>query len=99
MIIRVWTCTLKAGAEKAFERFALEDALPLLKRRDGCLNAFFGVDDSKPARAVVVTVWRDLEALKGFTGENWREPYIHPNEAGLLAEKPKVEHFTLLGGA
>lgn len=97
MIIRVWTCRLKSGAEKAFQKFALEDALPLLRRQDGCLNGFFGFDDSQPVKAVVVTVWRDLEALKGFTGEDWREPFLHPNEAGLLAEKPKVEHYSLLG--
>jgi heme-degrading monooxygenase HmoA len=43
--------------------------------------------------ACVVTVWRDLEALKGFVGERWWEPYIHQREAPLLAERPSVSHY------
>ncbi len=97
MIVRVWSCKLKKDAEKSFEKFAVEDAIPLLRRQKGCVNAVFGIDyETQPARAVVVTVWRDLDSSKGFIGENWKEPYIHPNEADLLAEKPQVMHYMVV---
>ena len=39
-------------------------------------------------------VWRDLNALKGFTGENWQEAVIHPDEVHLL-KKTHVHHYDL----
>ncbi|MEM0349657.1 MAG: antibiotic biosynthesis monooxygenase [Candidatus Caldarchaeum sp.] len=97
MILRVWTCPLKKGMEKAFEEFAIKEATQILEMQEGCLNAFFGIDYGEPSVGVVVTLWRDIESLKAFTGGDWREPYIHPKEAPLLAEKPKVNHYTLVG--
>ncbi|MCS6783706.1 MAG: antibiotic biosynthesis monooxygenase [Candidatus Caldarchaeum sp.] len=98
MIIRVWTCPLKKGAEKAFEEFAVREAAPLMRKTEGCLDAYFGIDfSSDPAVGVVVSLWRDIESIKSFTGGNWREPFIHPTEEPLLAEKPKVMHFDLIG--
>ncbi|MCS7129085.1 MAG: antibiotic biosynthesis monooxygenase [Candidatus Caldarchaeum sp.] len=98
MIIRVWVCRLKLGVEKAFEQFALNEALPTLRKTEGCVDAYVGIDStSDQSTAVVVSVWRDLEAIKSFTGGNWREPYVHPLEAPLLAEKPRVSHFNVVG--
>lgn len=98
MIIRVWTCPLKKDAEKQFERFAVEEAAPIMRKTEGCIDAFFGIDYStSPATAVVVSLWRDIDSIKAFTGGDWREPFIHPSEKPLLAEKPKVSHYTLVG--
>jgi heme-degrading monooxygenase HmoA len=94
MIVRVWRCRLKPGAVGLFERFAREDALPILKGHEGCVTAVVGVDDY--GTGLVVTIWRDLNALKKFAGDNWAEPVIHPNEADLLAEKPEVTHYSLV---
>lgn len=92
MILRVWRCRLKSGAGEEFRRFAQETALPMLRRQDGCLYAVAGVSEDG-GEACVVTVWRDFEALKGFVGERWWEPYIHQREAPLLAERPSVSHY------
>ncbi|MDW8084332.1 MAG: hypothetical protein RMI49_03945 [Candidatus Caldarchaeum sp.] len=56
-------------------------------------NRFF--NDS--STVIVVSVWSDVESIKSFTGGNWKEPFIHPTEAPLLAEKPKVFYFELVG--
>jgi quinol monooxygenase YgiN len=91
MILRVWCRRLKTGAGERFRRFAEEIALPMLRRQDGCLYAVAGVGEDG-GEACVVTVWRDLEALKGFVGKKWWEPYIR-REAPLLAERPSVSHY------
>jgi len=83
---------LKAGAGEEFRRFAEETAIPMLRRQDGCLYAVAGVSEDG-SEASVVTVWRDLEALKKFAGDRWWEPYIHQREAPLLGEKPAVNHY------
>lgn len=77
-----------------FERFAREDALPILRGHDGCVSAVVGLDEA--GTGLVVTVWRDLDALKKFAGDKWAEPVIHPNEADLLAENPEVIHYRLV---
>jgi len=92
MILRVWRCKLKPGAGEEFRRFAVEDALPMLRGQEGCLYAVAGVSEDG-AEASVVTVWRDLEALKRFAGERWWEPYIHQREAPLLDGRPSVSHY------
>jgi hypothetical protein len=65
MILRVWRCKLKSGAGEKFRRFAEETAMPMLRRQDGCLYAVAGVSEDG-GEACVVTVWRDLETLKGL---------------------------------
>jgi hypothetical protein len=45
----------------------------MLRRQDGCLYAVAGVSENG-GEACVVTVWRDLETLKGFVVERWWEP-------------------------
>ena len=42
----------------------------------------------------MVMVWRDLDALKGFTGENWQAAVIHSDEVDLLKET-HVYHYDL----
>jgi hypothetical protein len=34
----------------------------------------------------MVMVWRNLEALRAFSGNKWYEAVIHPDEAHLLKE-------------
>ena len=34
----------------------------------------------------MVTLWRDLESLKGFVGENWQTPIVTADEAPLVEE-------------
>jgi quinol monooxygenase YgiN len=92
MILRVWRCKLKSGAGEKLRRFAEETAMPMLRRQDGCLYAVAGVSENG-GEACVVTVWRDLETLKGFVVERWWEPCIHRREAPLLAERPSVSHY------
>ncbi|GBC70229.1 hypothetical protein HRbin01_01939 [archaeon HR01] len=93
MIVRVWRCRISSA--EGFREFTDKDALPILRSQEGCIAAYVGLDDLQ--NGIVVTVWRDLESLRRFAGDDWREPVIHPNEVKLLAEKPKVEHYTLVG--
>lgn len=39
-------------------------------------------------------LWRDLDALKAFVGEDWQKPHIHPDEEGIVKER-FLYHFDL----
>jgi heme-degrading monooxygenase HmoA len=87
MIIRFYRATVHDGQEEAFKTFLLETALPTVRTFDGLISARIGLPhESVPGEFSMVTFWRDLPALKGFTGENWRDAVVHRDEAHLLKE-------------
>ena len=87
MIIRFYRATVHAGQHDAFKSFLLGTALPTVRTYDGLISASVGLPhESCPGEFSMVTVWRDLTALKGFTGEDWRSAVVHPDEAHLLKE-------------
>ena len=87
VIIRFYRATVHDGRHDAFERFLLETALPTVRSYDGLVSASVGLPhESVPGEFSMVTIWRDLASLKGFTGEDWQNAVVHPDEADLLKE-------------
>lgn len=93
MIIRIFTSKCKVHE---MEKFFLEQALPQLEQQLGCLYAFTGRNVEKQ-EVTVITIWKSLEDLKNFTGTNWKEPKVVPEEEPLLIGKPRVSHYELVG--
>lgn len=92
-IIRVFQATTKPGQEIAFEKFFTEAALPILQQHAGLVSVQIGLpSESSPQDFLMITTWRDLDALKGFAGENWKEAVIDPREAPLLSSA-RVSHY------
>ena len=92
-IIRVFRATAKAGSESAFESFFVNEALEIVRKQKGFVEAQIGLPTpDRPRAFLMVTTWDDLESLIGFTGENWKDAVIDPQEAPLLSEA-SVEHF------
>lgn len=93
MIIRVFRTRLHPGKRKAFERLCRTVSIPIMRAQAGCLAVSLGESTARePDELVVVSVWRDLEDLKAFAGERWREATILPGEADLLVVA-RVEHY------
>ena len=60
---------------------------------DGMVSVHFGTPtEHTPDEYVVVSVWRDLDALRGFAGDTWNEPKLSLTEAHLL-EEATVHHY------
>lgn len=60
---------------------------------DGMEAVHFGTPtEHTPDEYVVVSVWRDLDALRGFAGDAWNEPKLSLTEAHLL-EEATVHHY------
>lgn len=93
MILRVFTAKIRKGKEAEFRKKVLEQSLPRLRTQDGMANCFAGAPLSGPASEfTMVSLWRDLDALKAFLGENWERPSVTPDEVPLV-EDMSVRHY------
>jgi heme-degrading monooxygenase HmoA len=96
MIIRFFRAIVQEGQENAFRNFFLSTALPLVRSQEGLVSVRVGLPPaSTPTEFSMMTVWRDLEVLKGFAGEDWKKAVIHPDEANLLRET-YVHHYEVV---
>ena len=64
-----------------------------VKSHAGLVSVQVGLPrDETPREFLMITTWRDLDALKIFAGERWREARIEPSEAPLL-DDTRVHHY------
>lgn len=96
MIMRIFQVTTHPGKEAAFARFFHETAIPLMQGTEGIVSVLPGAARTEtPREFSFVMVWRDLESLKAFVGEDYDSPHIDPAEAELVAER-RIRHYDLV---
>ena len=96
MIVRIFQVTTQPGKEQDFAKFFHETAIPLMRRTPGIVSLTPGAPrPDSPRDFAMVMVWRDLESLKAFVGEDYRSAHIHPDEADLVQSR-RVAHYTLV---
>ena len=91
-VARVFGVRPKPGCADEFERNVREHSIPALRRADG-LVSFHAGRSLDGAELVMVTIWRDLEAVWARAGEHWRDAVLYGDEASLVAES-SAEHFS-----
>jgi quinol monooxygenase YgiN len=93
MITRIFRGRVLPGKHREFERFIRTEGIPGFEANPGVVSVHFGTPtEQDPDEFVVVTVWRDLEALKAYAGERWGDPKLTLTEAHLLREA-SVHHY------
>lgn len=96
MIMRIFQVTTHPGKEGEFREFFHDVALPLMKSVDGIVSILPGAArPESPQEFSFVMVWRDLESLKAFVGEDYECPHIDPAEAELVASR-RIRHYDLV---
>jgi heme-degrading monooxygenase HmoA len=96
MIIRFFRALVHDGQQDSFRKFFIETALPLIRSQEGLVSVSVGLpQETSPREFSMVTVWRDLEALRRFAGDDWNRAVIHPDEEHLLRET-FVHHYHAL---
>ena len=99
MILRQFRVTIHEDKSDEFEDLFRDHILPLVKRQKGLEWVAAGKPwNGAPNVFCMTMLWRDLEALKGFAGEDWDKARIEPEEAHLI-QATNLEHFELLGSA
>lgn len=96
MIMRIFQVVIRPGKEAEFAKFFHETAIPLMIQTDGIVSVLPGAArEESPREFSFVMVWRDLEALKAFVGEDYTTPHIDPAEAELV-ESRIIRHYDLV---
>ncbi|MCR9086778.1 MAG: hypothetical protein NXH97_08545 [Rhodobacteraceae bacterium] len=96
MILRVFQVTTQPGKAADFAAFFHDTAVPLMLSVDGLLAVLPGAARHEtPDAFAFVMLWRDLDALKAFVGEDYASPHIHADEAALVAAR-SITHYDLV---
>lgn len=96
MIMRIFQLVTRPGKEEEFGIFFHETAIPLMIGTDGIVSVLPGAPrPDSPREFSFVMVWRDLDALKSFVGEDYQTPHIDPAEAELV-ESRTIKHYDLV---
>jgi quinol monooxygenase YgiN len=96
MIMRIFQVVTRPGKEADFAEFFHETAIPLMKRTEGLVSVLPGqARHDSPREFSFVMVWRDLDALKRFAGEDYRTPHIDPAEEAMV-ERRDIRHYDLV---
>jgi quinol monooxygenase YgiN len=93
MTLRIFRVKVRQGRAAEFKRMVQEQSIPWLERSDGMLGYFAGEPhDDSSHEFVMVTLWRDVDALKEFAGNAWQTPVVTDDEAPLV-EVMSADHY------
>ncbi len=96
MIMRIFQVITRPGKEAAFSKFFHEVAIPLMKGTEGVVDVLPGAPRAEsPREFAFVMIWRDLQALKDFVGDDYTTPHIDPAEEELV-EHRLIRHYDLV---
>jgi heme-degrading monooxygenase HmoA len=92
MIVRVFEARLVPGAEAQFVE-SLRDDSDVARRQPGLLSLRWGrrVEEGT-TRVIVVSEWRDLDAVQAWLGPNYLLPRYAPGEEALVLDA-RVRHY------
>jgi len=96
MIMRIFQVTVRPGKEAEFSTFFHETAIPMMQKTEGIVQVLPGAPRSEtPREFSFVMVWKTLDALKAFVGEDYNSPHIDPAETELV-EARVIKHYDLV---
>ena len=96
MIMRIFQVVVRPGKEQEFSRFFHETAIPLMKGTAGIVTVLPGAPRAdSPREFSFVMVWKDLDSLKAFVGDDYQSPHVDPAEAELV-ESRTIKHYDLV---
>jgi hypothetical protein len=96
MIIRVLQAIIVPRRSADFHRFVIEEGLPGLRAHDGLIDVYMGLrSEGREEIGVIVSVWRDWDALAEAVGPDPSRPYLLTPETGIVSSV-QIMHFEAL---
>jgi quinol monooxygenase YgiN len=93
MIVRIFRANIRKGRIAEFKQMVKEQSIPWMENSAGMLGYIpgepFGEDSQE---FTMISMWRDLESLKAFSGEDWENPVVTEDEAPLV-EAMYADHY------
>ena len=97
MIIRVARAKISDGKVEEFKEKIEKLWIPWLSTQDGVLGYYPGID-SKTREFLMISLWKNMEALRAIGGEHWDKVQINLEELDLL-EEVYIRHYEGFGQA
>ena len=99
MIARTWTGYVKPEDAAFYIELMEKVALPDYGRIEGNLGAWcLARDDGDRTEIVMLTFWRDMDAIRRFAGPDATTAKYYDFDADYLISRPKeAVHFTAIG--
>ncbi len=98
MIIRVFRARIRQGRQAEFEALLGEVSIPLVLRQDGLIACHTGRPvGSNQDEFTMVSLWRDVDALRAFVGEAWEQPVIPDEREAAIIADAVVHHYEAFG--
>jgi len=93
MIIRIFRAKIRQDQVLEFKQMVQDQSIPWLESSKGMLGYFPGEPLDENARDfVMITLWRDFDALEAFAGTDWDNPVVTEDEAPLV-EAMFADHY------
>ena len=93
MVIRIFRAKIRENQVSQFKQMGQNQSIPWLDSSEGMLGYFPGEPFGENAREyVMITLWRDLDALEAFAGADWDSPVVTKDEAPLV-ETMFADHY------
>lgn len=101
MIVRIWHGSVPTSKADAYREFTNGRAIPDYRSVRGNLSVHvLERHEGEVTHFITLTFWENLEAIKGFTGENVEVAKYYPEDKDFLLEfEPNVVHYEVVGQA
>jgi hypothetical protein len=95
MIVRMWEADVTPGKMDRFLEVLQSSIVPRLAAADGFLSAEIVKSVQGDERVIVVSRWRDEQAIAAWAGPMWkiRAPYVDFEVARYLSRTSRVHHY------
>jgi heme-degrading monooxygenase HmoA len=98
MIARMWQGTVPKEKSELYQEYVNRTGLKDYFNIDGNITGFlFTRDEGNVTQFFVLSIWRDIEAIKEFAGEDYEKARYYPEDEQFLLElTPNVTHYEVL---
>ena len=95
MIARIWEGKNKVEYSETYRKIIIERDIPDYRKTKGFIKlTFLKRVDKEFTYFKLITFWQDLEAIKNFTGANFKEAVAYETDKKYLIDFPGiVTHF------
>lgn len=99
MIVRMWHGRTHASKAQAYQEFLNQRAIPDYRSVAGNLSVhILRREEGEVTHFITLTYWENMDAIRGFAGENVETAKYYPEDANFLLEfEPTVVHYEVTG--
>jgi heme-degrading monooxygenase HmoA len=101
MIVRMWHGRVPTTKADAYREFLNARAIPDYRSVKGNLSVhILERREGDVTHLITMTLWENLDAIKGFAGDDVEVAKYYPEDRDFLLEfEPKVVHYEVVGHA